>query len=507
MLERGPGEKTKNAILVGSVFVCGMAVMVFELAGSRVMVPYFGGSIYVWTAIIGVIMGSLSLGYWLGGRLADHDPRPEKYSRIILASGAAIFWTLLVKNNALGFFQKLGLSLEWNALLAAVFLFAPASVLLGIVSPYAVRLKLQQPEKTASTVGNLYAASTVGSIFGTFAAGYFLIPFLGTDNILLVLFVVLVITSFFFSKKFFALTVLLLVFLTGSFLLINEAKGLVDRSAGFVSLETRYNSIKIFPDTYKEADKDTKLPILTLSFDFSSRQSSMFMTSDDLVWDYSKFYRLARHFNQNIKKTLILGGGAYSYPKDFLRQYPAAAIDVVEIDPGVTAAAKRYFRLPDDPRLVTKNEDARVFLNTTKNKYDVIYDDAFSSALSIPFQLATSEAVRRQYDALNDNGVVIANVIGSIDGPRGRFFRAEYATFKSVFPQVYVFPVGFPGDGSRRQNIMLVALKNNRPAGMSDQDPELNGYLQHEWKAPIAADIPVLTDDFAPVEYYAKTTI
>ena len=503
MSEWTSNEKTKNAILVGSVFVCGMAVMVFELAGSRIMVPYFGGSIYIWTAIIGVIMGSLSLGYWLGGKMADKNPSPEKYSRVILASAAAVFWTLLVKNGALGFFQKLGLSLEWNALFAALFLFAPASVLLGIVSPYAVRLKLQHPEKAASTVGNLYAASTVGSIFGTFAAGYFLIPFLGTDYILLVLFAILAMTSLFFSKRFFAATVAALAVLTGCFLLINAAKNMADRSAGLVSLETRYNSIKIFPDTQNE----TKRPILSLSFDFSSRQSSMYMTGDDLVWDYTKYYRLATHFNPDIKKTLMLGGGAYSYPKDFLRQYPSAAMDVVEIDPGVTAAAKKYFRLPDDPRLVTDNEDARVFLNATKNKYDVIYDDAFSSALSVPFQLATSEAVRRQYDALNGNGAVIANVIGSIDGPSGRFFRAEYATFKSVFPQVYVFPVGSPDDANQRQNIILVALKNPQAASMTDPDQELNGYLRHEWKGPIAADVPVLTDDYAPVEYYSKTAI
>jgi len=123
----------------------------------------------------------------------------------------------------------------------------------------------------------------------------------------------------------------------------------------------------------------------------------------------------------------------------------------------------------------------------------------------VPFQLTTQTSVERQYDALNDGGAVLANAVGSLDGPNGRFFRAEYATFKSVFPQVYVFPVSFPNDASKFQNLMIVAIKSPKPVVMSDVGPELNGYLQHEWKQPIAADMPVLTDDYAPVEYYMKS--
>src|SRR5512135_1750325 len=98
-------EKFKTWSLIVSVFICGAVVMIFELAGSRIMAPYFGGSIYVWTGIIGVIMGSLALGYWLGGRLADKGASFETYSRIIFFSGAAVFWTLLVKDAVPKFFQ------------------------------------------------------------------------------------------------------------------------------------------------------------------------------------------------------------------------------------------------------------------------------------------------------------------------------------------------------------------------------------------------------------------
>lgn len=477
--------------------------MIFELAGSRLMAPYFGSSIYVWTGIIGIIMGSLSLGYWLGGRLADQGASHETYSRIIFLSGLTVFWTMLVKDYVPALFQTKMLPVELGALLAALFLFAPASFLLGIVSPYAVRLKLTSLDTSASTVGNLYAASTVGSVGGTFAAGYFLIPFLGASNIFFLIFACLVVLSFTFSKKFLSFKIFIALVLTGSFVLIALTKSNNDHRVGVVSMDTEYNALKVFPGVQQATGK----AIVSISFDPFAWQSSMYKESNDLVWDYTKYYRLAGHFVPGLNKALMIGGGAYSYPKDFIKENPQAKLDVVEIDPGITAAAKKYFRLPNDPRLVTYNEDARSFINRSAGGYDAIFDDAFGSSLTIPFQLTTQEAVRRQYAMLNDNGVIVANVGASIDGANGRFLRAEYATFKSVFPQVYLFPVYDTENANRVQNIMIVALKSAWSASLSSDNAELNGYLQHLWKKPVATDVPILTDDYAPVEYYTKTII
>jgi spermidine synthase len=493
----------KNKLLFLSVFVCGAVVMIFELAGSRIMAPYFGSSIFVWTGIIGVVMGSLALGYWLGGRIADRGADAETYSRVIFFSGVAIFWSFLAKDAVPALFQDRAVPIELGSLLAAIVIFMPASVLLGIVSPYAVRLKLHSMETSASTVGNLYAASTVGSISGTFAAGYLLIPHLGAANIFFVLVVILGALSFLFSKKHFTAKAAALAILAASFLLISSAISGYEQGSGQVRIDTEYNAIRISPGTHEETGRE----VLDLSFDPFARQSSMFLESDELVWDYTKFYRLAKHFVPDIRKSLMIGGGAYSYPKDYLRDMPHASIDVVEIDPGITQAAKRYFRLPDDPRLSVYHEDARVFLNDSKEKYDVIYDDAFTSALTIPFQLTTKEAVERQYDMLNDGGAVVANIGGSLGGKNSRFLAAEYATFKSVFPQVHLFPVADASDESRIQNIMLVALKSEKPASFSSDDPELSRYLSHLYERTLSLDLPILTDDFAPVEYYMKSLI
>jgi len=189
------------------------------------------------------------------------------------------------------------------------------------------------------------------------------------------------------------------------------------------------------------------------------------------------------------------------------REGKQATLDVVEIDPAVTDLAKQYFNLKADPRLAIFHEDGRVFLNMNERKYDAILGDAFTSQLSLPYQLTTREAVQKKYDALNEGGVVIVNIISSIEGEKGQFLRAEYQTFKSVFPQVHLFPVASPDNGSVLQNIILVALKSTKEPLFENDDPELNDYLGHRWTQRIDDDMPILTDDFAPVDHYIRNLI
>lgn len=198
----------------------------------------------------------------------------------------------------------------------------------------------------------------------------------------------------------------------------------------------------------------------------------------------------------------MFGGAGYSFPKDYLAKYPKAKLDVVEIDPGVTELAKKYFALEDHPNLTIYHEDGRVFLNQNTKKYDAIFGDAFSSWYLVPYQLTTREAVQKEYDSLTESGVVILNIISSLEGEMSDFLRAEYRTYKEVFPQVYILPVGHPHNASRIQNITLVALKSSIPPLWTSKDPEINEYLSHRWEKAILVDLPVLTDDYAPVDHY-----
>jgi spermidine synthase len=271
-----------------------------------------------------------------------------------------------------------------------------------------------------------------------------------------------------------------------------QAKNLID-------FDTQYNRVWI----YEEMHDQTKRPIKIFKTELYGIQSAMFSDKDDdLVFDYAKYYRLARYFRPEIRNALMIGGGAYSFPKDFLKKNPQARLDVIEIDSGLTKMAKEYFNLKEDPRLNIIHEDGRIFLNKNQDKYDAVFMDAFASSLSVPFQLTTEETVQKIFDSLNEGGVVLLNIASSIEGNHGKFLRAEYATYGSIFPQVFIFPVNKSLDRLARQNIILVAIKSDKNFSFKSDNPEFNSYLKNLWTKPIPKDMPVLTDEYAPVESY-----
>jgi MFS family permease len=166
-------------------FICGASVMVMEMAGSRLLAPHLGTSIVVWTALIGVILASLSAGYWLGGKAGDRNPNAGTLSRIILAAAAFVLLAAFLQQGLLPSLTRL--PLEAAAIIAAALLFTIPSVLLGMVSPYIIQVKLariRSKDKSGSVIGRFYAVSTIGSILGTFLGGYFLISWFGTRTIL-----------------------------------------------------------------------------------------------------------------------------------------------------------------------------------------------------------------------------------------------------------------------------------------------------------------------------------
>jgi len=496
--------KIHKYILEIVVFICGAVVMIFELVGSRVLGPYFGVSISIWTSLIGIILGSLSLGYYLGGVIADKRVNYKIFSLIVILSAFCIGLTLFIKDFLLIFLQTSIPNINTSSVIASVILFSPTSIFLGMVSPYAAKLKLISLENSGATIGNLYAISTTGSIFGTFLAGFYLIPHFGTNKLLIILTITLVVVSFLLSAKdFFKLKITILVIVIVGWIAIGGFGYIFFRN-GFIDVDTSYSRIWIYDD-YDTINKESVRTLLINN----EKSSKMFLNKNGLVFEYTKYYNLARYFNPNFKSTLMLGGAGYSYPKDFLLNYPNATMDVVEIDPKVTELARKYFNLKDNPRLNIYHEDGRVYLNRTQNKYDIVFGDAFTSFHSLPYQMTTKEAVRKIFGALNDNGVAIVNIISSIEGVKGQFLRAEYATYKDVFPQVYLFPVNDQNDGEKVQNIILVALKsgNNSVESFLSNELELNGYLQHLWKKKINLDMPILTDDFAPVDYYINKII
>lgn len=493
-------------------FICGASVMVMEMAGSRLLAPYLGTSIVVWTALIGVILASLSVGYWLGGKFGDKNPTASTLSKIIFGAGTFVLVAAFLQAGLLP--SLTGLPLELAAVVAACLLFTVPSVLLGMVSPYIIQVKLalmQSKDKSGAVIGRFYALSTLGSILGTFLGGYYLISWLGTRTILYAVAATLVLAAMLAAsqarkssaraKSTASMAVILVMALGGgAWASMGQSN---DPAKGLVR-DTRYNHLEIregYVNTYSS-------PMRFLITDPGSVQSGMLLSSPtELALDYTRFYGLAWHIVPDAQKFLMLGGGGYSVPKYLLHARKDARIDVVEIDPGITGAAREFFELPDDPRLTVFDEDARVFLNrraaeSEPGRYDIIMGDTFTSSYNIPFHLGTVECAERIYALLEDKGVFASNIISSINGDTGQVFRSIHAAFASVFPQVHVFTVSSRGNGTAVQNLMLIALKEPRPLPLA-WEADIQAMLDAEWRLPIPGDTPPLTDDYGPVERYA----
>jgi spermidine synthase len=223
-----------------------------------------------------------------------------------------------------------------------------------------------------------------------------------------------------------------------------------------------------------------------------------------MAFDYTKYYGLYRLFVPELRAALAIGGGTYSVPAAILRDSPRAVVDVAEIDPTLHALARRYFALPEDARLRNHVTDGRRFLHDTGERYDLIFSDAFGSLISAPAQFSTLEFFRLARARLREDGVLIANFYGSLAPDSRAAIYAVLRTMRVAFAQVYVLATAGP-DSEALQNFIFVGHNAADPGRRVD----LKEVAALELKAPQALldAHAVLTDDYAPMEYYAANAI
>lgn len=493
--------RLRAASLEITVIVSGGLLMMYEIIGSRILAPFIGTSTYVWTSLIGVILASLSLGYWLGGRIADRRPDIRVLAGILFMAGSLVAITVLIQEVALSFIASIPVGIELRSLLAALLLFAPASACLGFVTPYAIKLRMSALADAGKTVGRLYAFSTIGSIVGTFIAGFFLVPFVGSVRTLYIIAASLIglsvlLVPFAISRAKIAGVVMLIVSIIWS----EAASQIRFRQNGMRDIDTEYNRIQVFRST----DQNSR-PVQALTIDPYAVQSAIYLDTGEPALEYGKFYHLARYFKTDFREVLVIGGAGYTTPTSFLKRYPDIKMDVVEIDRGMTNVARKYFHLQEDARLNIIHEDGRMYLNRADaGLYDVVLMDAFGSSFTVPFHLTTVEAVRRISNTLKGDGVVLLNLGSAIDGPGSGFLRAELATYRAVFPKVYVFKVRSEKNDATLQNLIIVASKSGVEPQMLSTDTEISTLLTHIYSTDQIAGSTILTDDLAPVEYYSS---
>jgi len=225
-----------------------------------------------------------------------------------------------------------------------------------------------------------------------------------------------------------------------------------------------------------------------------------------LTLQYTTYFHLGQVLNPSIEKVLFVGGGGFSGPKNFLSIYPEVLVDVVEIDPDVIDVAKKYFEVKENPRLRIFNDDGRNFLVNNDEKYDLIILDAYANDY-VPYHLLTVEYFQILNNRLSPNGIIISNIIGSLVGDTSNLLRAGYKTIDYVFPTPYVFTTSEKNIGSV-QNIVFVVTKaetqydKNDLLKLIEKNPILNlNVLNYFYENEIdVEDVPLLTDEFSPVE-------
>ena len=499
--------------LAALVFVAGMASMSLEFAASRILIPVFGSSIYTWGSLIGVILTGLSLGYHIGGKLADKNPSFLKLCLVIFSAGLYIIFIPFIAPALTTSFIQFVSDTQYASLFAVFTLLILPTFLLGIVSPYAIKLATRRLAELGNVSGNLYSLSTIGSIVGTFLTVFVLIPTFEINYIIFGLGVTLMGFSSLFGlariPKVLAVFVVVLLIFFPSISLSSANTVMLHTGTLVYEKETLYSHLDVIDNGN----------IRTLYLDGNIHSQMYKDKPEELVNTYTKYFHLGFLFNPAAKDVLFVGGGGFSGPKNFLNMYSDVRVDVVEIDPDVISAARNYFNLPPDnvtgSRLMIYNDDARNFLSKTEKKYDLIILDAFSKNY-VPFHLLTLEYFQLLDKRLSSDGVIISNSIGSMAGDRSDIVRAVHKTISQVFPSVYVFPTEH--NSGNLQNIMLAAMKTPSVEYSKDELRQLASnndnnnhnsstvladiaYLEHLYEAELKTkDVPLLTDQFAPVE-------
>jgi spermidine synthase len=557
-----------SGILAGLVFVSGFVAMALEFAASRLLTPIFGSSISTWGVLIGIILAALTAGYHIGGRLADSKERPatiQKLCSVMFSSGLYILFIPLIIWPAIQ--ESLASSPSTPMLVAStLLLIALPTVLMGTVSPYAIKLATTTLSTLGKRAGNLYSIATAGSIAGTFVTVFALIPSLEITAITLALGLALIIPAAVFLHKLpkFLAGMLVVLMLVASTTPIDTGSSFLASLPDFERLDLSVNVAGLLGTTiHREETPYSQLQVVdsgtfsssgAANSDSQSKTRSLFLNGDlhsqmyidypnDLALLYTQFFPLGLVFNPDAKSILFVGGGGFSGPKYFLEAYPGIErVDVVEIDPVVIDVAKQYFGVDDsNSKLNIYNDDGRRFLlgnNGVDQEYDIIVLDAYSKNY-VPFHLMTDEYFQLLNDHLTEDGVIVSNHIGPIGQgitssdwgfaayEKSRLWRAAYKTMAEVFPSMYVFPTRLNADGSV-QNIILVASKDEiaydgnsiremqetmASGSNSIYNEESRGttnflqtidYANYLYNSTNIRtdDVPIFTDEYAPVEAF-----
>ncbi len=492
---------TRILPLYAIVFLSGGSVLAIEILGTRILGPFYGVSLFLWSALITVTLAALSLGYVLGGRWADRGPSYARLGMVLAVAGLLVIAIPWLKYPVLKLTEPLGLRAA--VLITATILFGPALTLMGTVSPYAIRLRATDLSNVGRTAGDVYAVSTLASVVAALLTGFVLIPNIGVGRLIMLIGALLILAAAIaFSVGRRGKPAILALVAAPLFGLLGWTTGEVkpDPDRGLVAVrQSPYAEIRVL-----DWEQERLLIIDGGGHTVVERDTWKTLYPYAVVMDLTKF-----HFAEP-GRLLLLGLGGGSIAKSF--HHAGWDVDVVEIDPVIAEVAAEFFGL--QPREATVHVmDAREYLLRTDQLYDLVIVDAFGSS-AVPFHLVTQEAFGLLKSRLTERGVVAMNI--EQVGWHGQFLSSLTATLREHFETVKALPLAEPP--TALGNIVILAGDRDleepddtltRPRDVIDDD-----YLHwvaitqmHAWENRFVPEIqgaPVLTDDLNPVDLWSE---
>jgi spermidine synthase len=481
------------------VFVVGAASLGTEIAAARLMAPFFGASTIIWANTIGVVLVALSVGYFLGGRIADRRPDIRSLCVVVLAAGVLLAIVPLIARPffdiAVDALDTIAAGAFIGSLLAVLVLIAIPIVLLGTCAPWAMRLAVDDVAHAGQVAGRLYAISTVGSLTGTMLAALVLIPFAGTQRTFLAFAFALALVATGGLGWRFAIAPLLLA---GAIALPVGTVKAVERGEVLFEDESEFQYIQVI----QEPEGQRILELNEGQAVHSILPARGYLTAD--YWDSFLVLPFASR-ERPARRIAILGNAGGTIARQYGHFWPRTTVDGVEIDPELTDVGYRYFDMGSNKKLTVYDEDARPWLRRTGRRYDLIVVDAYRQPY-IPFYLATKEFFELIADHLTPDGIVVVNVGHPEDDED--FERSLGATMAAALPAVIRDPV-------EQTNTLLIGsdgpLSSARLATAARErlhgNLELLGEIDAARLTPRLPGGTVFTDDRAPVEWMIDRSI
>jgi spermidine synthase len=502
--------------LTFTVFASGMITLAAEMSASRLIGNVFGTSNLVWAAIIGLILIYLAVGYSIGGRWADRSPLPQTMFRIIawgaFTLGVIPFVARPVLWAAATAFDGLKVGILAGSFTAVLVLFSLPVTLLGMVSPFAIRICVEDTKTAGNVAGNLYAVSTLGSFIGTFLPSLILIPLIGT------------------TRSFLTFSLILLAVALGGLWLAGERRSalihlwmplvLIILGILFSGLAVKKNASQVYEAesayNYIQVLQDGDYRLLRLNegqgIHSVYHPTQLYYGGPWEEFLAAPYFNPAPHDPSSVNRIAIVGLAAGTVARQATAVYGAVPIDGYEIDPEIVAVGRKYFDM-NMPNLNVHVQDGRWGLSTSPYQYDIIAVDAYRPPY-IPAHLTTQEFFQIAYDHLTDDGVLAINV-GRAPGDR-RLIDGMATTIASVFPSVYVIDV------PDSFNSLIYATRQPTPDGAKNlldnfnllrQRTDIDVVLLLAVQTAVTTLQPgyqtttVYTDDHAPIEWITNDMV